>query len=120
MTKLGKIGSNKPNQPIIKKTIAPKIRSTIIETITKSKIKGPDMFNLVEQFLVQEIGEDTAVIKSWDNAASNRHSSLRHKKSSTIHFLDDVIAFSKEYDSHLRHLREVLEAFRKQENFPRI
>ena len=36
-----------------------KLRTPIIENVTKSKVTGTDMFNLVKQFLLQEIGEDT-------------------------------------------------------------
>ncbi len=56
--KLSKRNPNNPNPPVIR-IITNKGRSTAIDTITKTKIKGPDMFNLVEQYLVQEIGEET-------------------------------------------------------------
>jgi hypothetical protein len=57
--KLSKHNPNNPNPPIIRIITSNKGRSTAIDTITKTKIKGPNMFNLVEQYLVQEIGEET-------------------------------------------------------------
>jgi hypothetical protein len=46
-------------QPIIKIVTSNEGRSAAIDTITKTKIKGPHMFNLIEQYLVQKIGEET-------------------------------------------------------------
>ncbi len=52
--------STSPNkQPTLKIMTSSKLRTPIIETVTKSKVTGTDMLNLVEQFLLQEIGEDT-------------------------------------------------------------
>jgi hypothetical protein len=53
-------GFNSPNTPVLKIIASNKRRSPAIDTIAKTKIKGPDMFGLVvEQYLVQELGEET-------------------------------------------------------------
>jgi hypothetical protein len=51
-------GAKSLQQPIIKIVTSNEGRSVAIDTITKTKIKGPDMFNMVEQYLVQKIGEE--------------------------------------------------------------
>ncbi len=57
--KLSKQSSNSPNPPIIRSITSNKGRSLAIDTIAKTKIQGPDLFKLVEQYLVQEIDEET-------------------------------------------------------------
>jgi hypothetical protein len=53
-------GFNSPNPPVLKIIASNKRRSPAIDTIAKTKIKGPDMFGLVvEQYLVQELDEET-------------------------------------------------------------
>ncbi len=50
--------STTPNkQPTFKIITSSKLRTPIIETVTKSKVTGTDKFNLVEQFLLQEMGK---------------------------------------------------------------
>jgi hypothetical protein len=54
---LSKNNPKSSNTPIIRIT-SNEGRSVAIDTITRTKIKGPDMFNLVEQYLVQKIGDE--------------------------------------------------------------
>ena len=56
---LSKSNPKSSNPPIIRIVTSNQGRSTAIDTIIKTRIKGPDMFNLVEQYLVQQIGEET-------------------------------------------------------------
>ena len=44
------------SKPTIKIVTSSKLRAPIIDNLTKSQIKGAEMFNLVERFLLQEIG----------------------------------------------------------------
>jgi hypothetical protein len=55
---LSKNNPKSSNTPIIRIITSNEGRSVAIDTITKTKIKGPDMFNLVEQYLVQKIGDE--------------------------------------------------------------
>jgi len=59
-TQLSGKKSTSPNkQPTFKIITSSKLRTPIIDLVTKSKVTVTDMFNLVEQFLPQEIGEET-------------------------------------------------------------